>query len=289
MKLNSRESILKEYKEILAQLEDFIKTCNNSNTFSLSGKLYQQFKQPIQELLESIRRFNYGVVISGEKEVKLNTIATVLNHKICEIPDLNELLSKHSKHADIFIGEYEKKRDNFEKLSSEEKNNILDIEHSVYVNAKKVKGDKDFRERYKILNSEISEVKLILNEKKGSASSNILTIAKQHNEDEKINKLCIGLVDLRYIDDENVKLFKLLLQGKILEKVIDWNSSQADITRLFIAINKLLGGVIKWKELEKLITINGKKCQSLKTGASSKRHDLRIENLVKISFKLRTL
>lgn len=280
--MNKRERILKDFEEIQQQLSRFIDKCDDKASFTLEGKLYEDFKTPIENLIDKISKFNVDTTISGELEIDLNGSKKILLTELNKIPNLILLFKSHLNSANLIIKEYTQKQ-----ISSEtEKEFHYGNEYSKYLSALKLRDVKIIRERYKILNSEISSLKLELNSTLLVKNINPIKLKPEYLVDEKIENFRKVVLDLVYLNEENSELFISLLKGNFEGKVIDWMTNQANIWRVITALRKYLTNRPKWQELDKLFTINGNNIKDLKN--STTKRDTEIDKIINDSFDFKT-
>lgn len=273
MKLPNKENIEKEYFNIIDSLSKFSTLCNDANTFSLSGNIFNEFKKPIELFIKDINNFNENTIISGNDKIDLGEIIKSLCDKLCKIPNLVDLLDIHTNRALHIINNYENRRASFQGLSDDDKIQMIETELPVFHSALKLRDDPSIRDLYSKINSEISDLKdkYCFNIK--ASIFNSITFKKDHQDVKKLDRLSELLIDLNYLDIDNCKLFISFLMGNYSGKVINWKTNKANVSRLIYTISRLLSNSPKWKELEKLFTIKGKGIRDLRTGAKPKNNE----------------
>lgn len=275
------EAINKDFLKIYKSIEKLIENYSDPKEFALDIFHIDSIDEELSNILKSINEFNLLAKLNQNKMFDLENCKIELCKLISEFPDMNNVYTIQSNKALAIIKNYELKRSKFNKFSREERYNMIDNEHPIYLEAIKFQNNTDSKIKYDYIKLKIDgwkELYCIYSE------SPILKIKATYIHCIKI--FCDLLIP-DYLDRENAAKFEQLLSGENPEGIINWNiDTQAKVSRLLNQLNddNLFDESPAWKILKSKFTIKGKPCKSIKTGASSKKTDSISEDLVKRGF-----
>ena len=272
------EAINKDFLKIYKSIEKLIENYSDPKEFALDIFHIDSIDEELSNILKSINEFNLLAKLNQNKMFDLENCKIELCKLISEFPDMNNVYTFQSNKALAIIKNYELKRSKFNKFSREERYNMIDNEHPIYLEAIKFQNNTNSKIKYDYIKLKIDgwkELYCIYSE------SPILKIKATYIH--RIKFFCDLLIP-DYLDRENAAKFEQLLSGENPEGIINWNiDTQAKVSRLLNQLNddNLFDESPAWKILKSKFTIKGKPCKSIKTGASSKKTDSISEDLVK--------
>lgn len=275
------EAINKDFLKIYKSIEKLIENYSYPKEFALDIFQIDSIDEELSNILKSIDEFNLLAKFNQNKMLDLENYKIELCKLISKFPDMNNVYTIQSSKALAIITNYELKRSNFDKLSREERDNMIDNEHPIYLEAIKFQQNTDSKGNYDHIKLKIDGWKKIycIN-----SESPILKIKEEYIH--QIKFFCDLLIP-DYLNRENAVKFEQLLSGENPEGIINWNiGTQAKVSRLLNQLNydNLFDESPAWEILKSKFTIKGKPCKTIKTGASSKKTDSISEDLVKRGF-----